>query len=107
MRLSSLNIFSSYKSRRAQQEQEVKENSKHPKIVWDMRKHKGWGNSIQFNDWEKRRLVGWTSPIPKKGDELIAEMFSGKLGKFLFVKVEPCIDPSDMWFATVKDLGYV
>lgn len=106
MRLSALNIFSSYKDRRAQQVQEVKANSKPPKKVWDKEAHNGWGDSIQWMNWEKRRLVGWTTPLPVKGDMLQSKMESGKVAQFEFVKVEPCIDPSDMWFATVKDIGY-
>ena len=106
MKLSALNIWPSIKSRRTQQEREVKENSDHPKKVWDMRAHNGWGNSIGWMNWETRRLHGHTTPLPKEADELLAEMTSGKTGRFRFVKVEPCYDPSDMWFATVEDMGY-
>ena len=106
MRLSALNIWPTLKSRRAQQEREVKENSAHPKKVWDMRARNGWGDSIGWMNWETRRLHGHTTPLPKEGDELLAEMQSGKTGRFRFAKVEPCYDPSDMWFATVEDMGY-
>lgn len=106
MRLSSLNIWKSFKARRSQQEREVKENQKHPQKIWDMRNHGGWGNSIGWMNWENRRLSGHTTPLPKKGDELLAAMTSGKTGRFRFVSVEPCYDPSDMWFGTVEDIGY-
>lgn len=81
--------------------------SKRNKTVWDMRQHQTWGDHIQWTSWERRRVNGWTEPLPEKGDELIAEMASGRLGRFRFAKVEPCGDPSDMWFATVEDMGYV
>jgi len=106
MRISSLNIWPSFSLRKSQQEREVKENSNHSKIVWDVRNHKGWGNSIQLMDWESRRLVGWTTPLPKAGDELLFPMQSGRIGRFRFKDVNPCTDPSDMWFATMQDLGY-
>lgn len=107
MRLSALNIFKTHASRKAEQDKEVIENSNHPKTVWDMREHKGWSNSISFFNWETRRLVGHTTPLPCVGDEFLAPMFSGKTGKFILISVEYCHDPSDMWFGIVKDVGYV
>jgi len=107
MRLSSLNIFSSYAKRREQQKLEVEQNSNHPKIVWNMDEHNSWGNNIEFFDYETRRIMGHLTPLPKIGDKLIAKMISGRKFKFEFIKVEPCIDPSDMFFATVKDIGYI
>jgi len=72
--------------------------------LWE---HKGWGNSIYFFDWEKRKLVGWLTPIPQKGDEVRERMKSGKIARFEIIKVEPCYDPVDMFFVYVKDIGYM
>lgn len=107
MRLSALNIWPSRSARRAQQELEVRKNSDHPKIVWIKEEHAGWGDSIIWMDWKTRTLSGHTTPLPKAGDELLCKMVSGKTGRFRFAKVEPCGDPSDMWFATMEDVGYV
>lgn len=107
MRLSSLNIFKTWGERNAQQQKEVKENSKHPKKTWKIWKHNRWGDSIDFNDWQRRGLTGHTTPLPKKGDIFHSKMRSGKVMAFELVKVEYCGDPSDMWFGTVKDVGYV
>ena len=106
MRLSVNNIYKTYKERRKQQELEVKENSSGPHKVWDMDKHKGWGNNISWLDWDKRSLYGHTTPLPKVGDEILSPMLSGKKGSFIIAQIRYCTDPSDMWFATVKDNGY-
>lgn len=71
-----------------------------------MRNHSGWGDNIQWMNWETRRVVGWTTLLPNKGDELIAAMESGRTARFTFSKVELCYNPSDMWFATLKDKNY-
>lgn len=107
MNLSSLNIWGSWHSRRAQQEREVERNSKHPKMIWKKEEHRGWGDSISWMDWDKRKLMGHTTPLPAVGDELHCQMQSGKVATFRFKKINPCTDPSDMWFATVEDQGYL
>lgn len=107
MRLSSLNIFKTFIERHSQQEKEVKEAQSHPKIVWDMRNHRSWGNKISWTNFNKRAIVGWTYPIPIVGDELICPMSSNKDFKFEFTEVNPCGNPSDMWFGAVKDVGYI
>lgn len=66
----------------------------------------GWGDAINISDWDKRRVVGWKTPQPKKGDYLMADMKEGRKGLFRFIKVEPCNDPRDMFFATIQDVGY-
>lgn len=38
---------------------------------------------------------------------MLSKMASGKVGVFKFVKVKPCGDPPDMFFGTVKDVGYL
>jgi hypothetical protein len=75
--------------------------------VWNMRDHRGWGNSIGWIDWKTRRVYGHTTPHPCVGDELRADMQSGGVARFRFAKIEPCGDPPDMWFANVDDIGYV
>lgn len=75
--------------------------------TYDMRTLNSWGNSIQWQNVEKRRIVGWQDQIPRKGDVILAAMQSGKVGRFLVTKVDPCRDPADMFFATVKDDGYL
>lgn len=75
--------------------------------VINMNAHNTWGDRLGFLDWETRRVVGWITPIPKVGDELRGEMKSGGVGRFRVTKVEPCGDPSDMFFADVEDIGYV
>jgi len=66
----------------------------------------GWGNAINWQDWERRRVVGWKQRHPKMGDRLDAEMQSGRVAVFRFTNVEPCLDPRDMFFASVEDMGY-
>lgn len=75
--------------------------------IINMWKHTGWGNSISFTDWEKRRLVGHLPNRPKIGDEIRSKMESGEIGRFLVSEVEYCRDPKDMFFCTVKDLKYL
>ncbi len=70
-----------------------------------------WGSRIEWTDnaagESLRRVVGWKSPIPTKGDVLICAMKSGKTGVWVFMGIEYCMDPSDMFFADVCPLGYV
>lgn len=107
MRLSALNIWKTWRDRHAQQEREVAENSAHPPMVWNMWEHNVWGDKIGWLNWDTRRLVGWTTPLPTKGDEIRAKLQSGRTGRFKVIKVEPQVDPSDMWFAYVEDVGYL
>jgi hypothetical protein len=66
----------------------------------------GWGNTIQWFNYDKRRVTGWKQCKPRAGDILESRMESGKTGVFKFVEVEHCSDPHDMFFATVEDIGY-
>jgi hypothetical protein len=75
--------------------------------VFDMRERKTWGNRISWDDFDKRRLNGHTTPRPRLGDEIRSAMQSGGVGRFRVVDVDYCADPHDMWFATVEDIGYV
>lgn len=66
----------------------------------------GWGDAINWMDTKSRRVVGWKTPKPQKGDFLKSPMKSGKVGIFKFGAIEHCGDPHDMFFANVKDVGY-
>jgi hypothetical protein len=67
----------------------------------------GWGDAIHWQDTENPRVVGWKTPMPREGDILVSPMESGKRGKFVFGKIEACGDPRDMFFASLRFLGYV
>jgi len=71
--------------------------------LWE---HRGWGDSINWQDWEKRSLYGLMTPKPKVRDILRAKMESGKIARFEFTEVREMADPKDMFFATVRDLEY-
>jgi hypothetical protein len=70
----------------------------------------GWGNTIKwtdvsafdkpFNERSRFRVVGWKPRKPRKGDTIKAE-FEKSWIWFQFLKVEPCGDPPDMFFADV------
>lgn len=72
----------------------------------NMWQHKLWGDNIGWFDFEKRKICGWYSGL-KKGDFIRAEMKSEKIASFKIVKIEYESNPSDMFFATIKDVGYV
>lgn len=72
-------------------------------LMWE---HSGWGNSIFWIDWDKRKIGGFLSNLPKKGDILQCEMESGKIAQFKFELVEVMDDPKDQFFALVSDLDY-
>lgn len=78
------------------------------KRVFKLWEHEGWGNSMFFLTWEKREITGHISPIrPEVGDEIQSRMASGKVARFKVASVNLCSDPSDMFFATVEDVGYL
>lgn len=66
----------------------------------------GWGDTIDWLDWDNRKVVGWKHRRPNKGDILVAEMGSGKTAAFEFMDVKYCGDPNDMFFAKLRDVGY-
>lgn len=71
--------------------------------VYDMSKHKGWGNSICINrvDGSNFSIYGWLAVRPKKGDKLIYDVEGNKKAIGYIVNVEYCRDPPDMFFADV------
>jgi hypothetical protein len=66
----------------------------------------GWGDSIGFVNYDKREITGHLTPLPKVGDEFQTKMKSGKIGRFKILSIRYCVDPSDMFFGTVEDIGY-
>lgn len=68
--------------------------------------HGGWGHHVEWFDWDERRVWGHLPNRPSKGDYLEADMKTGHKAIFRFVDVEYKLDPPDMFFATVEDVGY-
>ena len=75
--------------------------------VYEQSRHTGWGNSINWSNYDERRLSGHLQRIPEIGDEIRWEMASGKTARYAILKVKRVGDPRDMWFADAIDLGYV
>lgn len=73
--------------------------------------HNGWGNSVEWSDYEKLRIVGWLPRKPRENDEIQFEMMSPELGKvktrFIVTEVEHCSGVHDMFFAFIKPFAYV
>lgn len=63
----------------------------------------GWG--IYWQDYDRRVVCGHEGR-PKKGDVFTSKMVSGKIGVFEVINVRWRGDPSNMYFADVKDVGY-
>lgn len=76
-------------------------------MIWKLWDHSRWGDSFRFEDFERRRLVGWLTPKPKVGDEVQSKMRSGRIGRFKITKIDECGDPKDMFFADCEDVGYI
>ena len=72
--------------------------------MWE---HAYWGDNIEWFHFEDRTLVGWLPIRPKKGDYVLDKMTSGNVAVFKVVSVELQRDPRDMFYATVKDMGYL
>lgn len=72
--------------------------------IWE---HESWGNSVSWNKYEDRRIYGFLYHLPDEGDVIMSKMVSGKIGCFKISSVRHCNDPSDMFFATVSDWGYL
>jgi hypothetical protein len=70
-----------------------------------MEDHNGWGNRVDWCDFETRRVDGHMTPIPEVGDRIISKMESGKRGVFEIISVKRGYNTTDQFFATVKDIG--
>lgn len=78
------------------------------KKIWNMSEHIGWGNSLCWYNFEKRRIHGWLSnPIIKIGDEIRCKMESGKTAIFTVTELDYQSNPTDMFFGTVEDNNYL
>lgn len=73
--------------------------------MWD---HTGWGNSIRWFIWEQGKITGHISdPYKLLGAEIQSKLQSGKIGRYRVVHVNKMFDPPDMFFATVRHIGFV
>ena len=89
------------------QEPETHENEKLKNIyTYSMWEHGGWGNSIHWGDYEKRRVVGFLKRLPNKNDILRCKMQSGKIARFRFSEIDYKRYPPDMFAANMEDIGY-
>lgn len=75
--------------------------------VWDMDEHRSWGNNIQWSNIPDLKLVGWTTPRIKIGDEVLSETQSGKTMRYAVIDTEHAHGVDDMWWAHVEQLGYL
>ena len=77
----------------------------------NMAEHNGWGDSIYWLDYKRRKITGHLTPKPKIGDKIICEMKStNKYRNFKIctvARVKDFDDPPDQFFATVNDSGYI
>ena len=67
----------------------------------------GWGWRISFEDYDNRRVSGHLSPRPEAGDLFAYQLESGRVGVFRLVDLDYCLNPDDMFFADVEDIGYL
>ncbi len=72
--------------------------------IWE---HKSLGNSVYFDDWKKRKIIGFLKDLPVIGDCVHTKMESGSVAELMITKIKYCYNPKDMFFATVEDVGYV
>lgn len=79
--------------------------SRKPKPTW-YEIGGAWGDAIQWVRYDTGRVAGWKLRKPLVDDLLAVPMQSGNEAVFRFVKVDPCLEPKDMFFGTVKLLGY-
>lgn len=78
------------------------------KRVFNIWEHNGWGNSINWRNYDERNLFGFIkNPKVKIGDEFRDKMESGKVMRFEVIELDYKSNPTDMFFATVKDVGYL
>jgi hypothetical protein len=80
---------------------------KTPGRIWNIWEHNFWGNRIEWQNIENLQLVGWTQPIPETRDEFRSKMQSGKIGRFVLVRVRRTSDVADMWFGYAEFIGYL
>lgn len=67
----------------------------------------GSDKRIQWLNWPKREIIGFNEETPRPGDVLVGAMESGKSAKYEVINVDPRAYPENLFFAKVRDLGYV
>ena len=69
----------------------------------------GWGNNIEWMacipEKGRYRVSGHKTPMPVEGDKLTALFESGLTREFVFIKMDYCGDPDDMFFASLAYMG--
>lgn len=66
----------------------------------------GWGNHISWLEPEQK-VYGHKRRLPRKGDEILSRMKSGKTGVYRITSIRYARDPADMFFADVRFVGCV
>lgn len=66
-----------------------------------------WGYRITFEDYDERKVHGHITPRASDGDLFAYQLESGRIGVFALENVDNCLDPSDMFFADARDVGYL
>ena len=68
-------------------------------------RHNEWGHAIHFPKERKKdltwRVDGFHTPLPSVHDTFLTKGKGGDDLVFIFIEVEPCGDPRDMYFAKV------
>ena len=77
--------------------------------IWIQADHQGWGNAINWTDYEKCQISGHIDKMVnggiKVGDLIHTPLKSGNIGVFEFIEVSyGNRDPRDLFFAKVKPL---
>ena len=73
--------------------------------IWE---HKFWGDNIGWTDWQSRKIYGFSQPyLYDEKTEFREQMQSRKVARFKPKKIDYELDPKDMFFAELEDLGYV
>jgi len=72
--------------------------------LWE---HNGWGDSINWFNFATRKINGHLQERIKIGDEIRSKMGSGKIARFKVKEIKQMLDPSDQFFATLSDIGYL
>ena len=75
--------------------------------VWKMWEHEGWGDDIDFWDYERREITGHLTPMIRVGDMVHCKMNSGRIACYEVMSVDKKDNPPDMFFGKVEDRGYV
>lgn len=77
--------------------------------VYQKENYQSWGNAIYWLDKPTDyKIYGFiASPKIKEGDELRIRLSSGRIGCLIMYNIDYKNDPRDMFFANVKELGFL